>query len=658
MSEEIAEVLPDDSASQLQQSPAPKPDKRHTSVCWYFFKIPDRDEAIPQFLNCYFCQKPVKYNKKGSGNLTDHARNNHKMKFNEFQELTNDQETVISTSSRQTTLNLAKAHRFNEKLTNRLLIEWIIADTQAFIIAEKPAFLAFLQSLNPDYKPPKADSVKSNILSLYKQYKCSIKEELKNHGGKLSFTTDIWTSPSSVPFICVTVHYIDAEWNLKHFVLAFRHIPGKHTGVRISTVFCDILKEYDVLERTLCVTLDNASNNDTFIDDLISKNVLRDKECQVRCFPHVMNLAAQVSLQEFIDKIEPLRIAIKAIRYSPLKLDRLETFCGQEDPPLKFVKPILDVKTRWNSTFDMLERTIRLKSPLIRIFNEIAMEPRKSGEDPFPIFTHSDWETYRLISDLLRPFKEVTVEISGDSYPTFSTSLPLYNYLMDHLTSKGKVYDSYLSNIDEKKQGYEQLPSQELCDDLRSAASLANEKLTGYYDVQSDLAICATILDPRLNISYYELPEQTKAQNLRQMESAKMEVLHYYNEMGYKPKIPLVPVAEAIPTKSHFSLSRIYKKPKIVFDAVSCQVEQYCCMDPISENTNPLQWWKSNSDALPNLSEMARDVLAIPGSAVPSERTNSEAREMLPYTRNRLSPEVIEATLVSKSFLRGFGNKK
>jgi hypothetical protein len=27
---------------------------------------------------------------------------------------------------------------------------------------------------------------------------------------------------------------------------------------------------------------------------------------------------------------------------------------------------------------------------------------------------------------------------------------------------------------------------------------------------------------------------------------------------------------------------------------------------------------------------------------------------MLPYTRNRLSPEVIEATLVSKSFLRGY----
>jgi hAT family C-terminal dimerisation region len=43
---------------------------------------------------------------------------------------------------------------------------------------------------------------------------------------------------------------------------------------------------------------------------------------------------------------------------------------------------------------------------------------------------------------------------------------------------------------------------------------------------------------------------------------------------------------------------------------------------------------------------MARELLAIPGTAVPSERVNSEAREMLPYTRNRLGPEKIEATLV------------
>ena len=52
---------------------------------------------------------------------------------------------------------------------------------------------------------------------------------------------------------------------------------------------------------------------------------------------------------------------------------------------------------------------------------------------------------------------------------------------------------------------------------------------------------------------------------------------------------------------------------------------------------------------------MAQELLAIPGTAVPSERVNSEAREMLPYTRNRLGPEKIEATLVLKSYLRETG---
>ncbi len=52
---------------------------------------------------------------------------------------------------------------------------------------------------------------------------------------------------------------------------------------------------------------------------------------------------------------------------------------------------------------------------------------------------------------------------------------------------------------------------------------------------------------------------------------------------------------------------------------------------------------------------MAQELLAIPGTAVPSERVNSEAREMLPYTRNRLAPEKIEATLVLKSYLRETG---
>jgi hypothetical protein len=75
-------------------------------------------------------------------------------------------------------------------------------------------------------------------------------------------------------------------------------------------------------------------------------------------------------------------------------------------------------------------------------------------------------------------------------------------------------------------------------------------------------------------------------------------------------------------------------------------------MEVEPQETDILQWWKSKEAQLPNLARMAMFIHAIPGTAVPSERTNSEGREMLPYTRNRLGSDMVEATLVSKSYLR------
>ena len=53
---------------------------------------------------------------------------------------------------------------------------------------------------------------------------------------------------------------------------------------------------------------------------------------------------------------------MKKIRHSEILLNKLSSSCDAMN--ILFVKPILDVKTRWNSTCEMLEVAIKLKLAL------------------------------------------------------------------------------------------------------------------------------------------------------------------------------------------------------------------------------------------------------------------------------------------------------
>ena len=65
-----------------------------------------------------------------------------------------------------------------------------------------------------------------------------------------------------------------------------------------------------------------------------------------------------------------------------------------------------------------------------------------------------------------------------------------------------------------------------------------------------------------------------------------------------------------------------------------------------------LDYWKINSDRFPNLSRMARDYLAVPGTSTPSERAFSGGRQLITDFRSRLNGETITACMLFKSWKR------
>src|SRR6266481_5141710 len=73
-------------------------------------------------------------------------------------------------------------------------------------------------------------------------------DKLKLLDSRVSFTFDAGTSRAFDPYLTVTGHWIDTNWNLHKQVLAFQEIVGGHSGDNTSALLIDILGEYGLVD--------------------------------------------------------------------------------------------------------------------------------------------------------------------------------------------------------------------------------------------------------------------------------------------------------------------------------------------------------------------------------------------------------------------------
>jgi len=85
------------------------------------------------------------------------------------------------------------------------------------------------------------------------------------------------------------------------------------------------------------------------------------------------------------------------------------------------------------------------------------------------------------------------------------------------------------------------------------------------------------------------------------------------------------------------------------------EIQRYL-MEPTEDasdgNFDILNWWKVNKSRFEYLSEVARDVLAIPVSTVASESAFSTGGRILDPFRSSLTPQTVEALICTQNWLR------
>ncbi|KAL2931753.1 putative AC transposase, partial [Bienertia sinuspersici] len=428
------------------------------------------------------------------------------------------------------------------------------------------------------------------------------------HESRICLTCDGWTACTSRAYFALTAHFIDNDWKLNAFVLNFRRFPPPHDGESIFQFVKSLLNEWVIEKRK-----DVHSSSPLPLDG---------KYFHIRCAAHILNLIVQKGLQMIDASVKKLREVVRFIDSSDARLsafDKAILDCG--DRTSFRGKLVLDVTTRWNSTYNMIRRALDAKE---------AIDLFILRERELKMIFDEEWETIGNICDFLEPFYDITELFSGTQYPTSNS------YLACVINIEKLLYDSHKD------------PSNA----VRRMAKPTWEKFDKYWSEHSLILSFGLLLDPRykmacLNDLYSSLYVPVAVEGKAKNSQAHMVMQHSVSDSGPS------------------NLNRPFKAKKILknFNPHSCSsrtaksdVDSYLNLPFVVDydGFDILEYWKAQSVSYPTLALMARDILAIPITSVASESAFSAGGRILNKLRSSLLPKNVEILVTTRSWLFGF----
>ena len=436
----------------------------------------------------------------------------------------------------------------------------------------------------------------------------------------------MWTSDTGAPYMVVTAHWVNNEWNLKHAIIAFQRLPHPHTGEQIQNATFNVFQDFSITTKALTITIDNGANQVAAMR-LLSEKLLEELHIDfntIRCGAHTIALVVNAGLNKFKSIVDKVRAFVVEIQKSPKKEQELSTLAKNQN--IKYKKLIRDVKTRWNSTYSMLEAFLENKA----IIN--AMVSLNNNFEKLSL-TENEWKEIRVFCDFLKPFFEFTVEMSGSEYPTLGMLLLFLDHLLDHLKETIQNTES-------------QIPTW-----VKDIAKVMKQKFdTLSNNLDNTASYLALLLDPRYKTQI--IPNNIDIEMAKQL--LLTEFTSYQNFVNQEKEIndekeTDTAIVEEKRKPSGIMEQILQKKRKYNNSQSRNEVNEYLVIPVESQNVNPCKWWKHHKTQYPILSRIARDYICIPASSVSSEQAFSKSGELISKRRNRLGDRAIEACMCLNS---------
>ncbi|XP_029052819.2 zinc finger BED domain-containing protein 6-like [Osmia bicornis bicornis] len=509
---------------------------------------------------------------------------------------------------RKTEDAISKEKELSCRRRTKVLSYFICKAMMPLSIVENKAFQRFVKDLDPAYKCPSRDTLKTEIIDQYNSLSQNLKEKLKNRQN-LTITLNVWSNTSQTnKFLGITVHYVDNS-NLESIVLDFIKIPPSQ--IKKSNIV-------EGVENTLKTYLQNWSIEDNQIVAVITDNAvnisIETKNYYISCFAQTVESIAVNLINKTENFFKIIRSNVKrAIEDSKLS-NALRKMLDKRAIRRDCQKTlVLDNPEKWNSTLHMVETYLEL-SPFLNDKAEFKLDS-------------TEMEILKEAVVILRFVKELTDELSPDHHVTISEMIPLISCFQSSLnelelkTNFGKKSKSILSKEMKKFEKKE----------------------------ESLLCAQATLLDPRFKTIYFTdgfLPLLEKAKRCIITETTKHTTTPQNNSDDSDDSYNVDNESD-LPKgiwKEH--AKRIYKRTKTSHydDATINEELSKYLISKIEKDRkqNPFKVWEENKFLYPNLYTLAQKFLSPVVTVLPTEKLFSKTATIIMEETN------LSNTLLSK----------
>ncbi|XP_024190643.2 zinc finger BED domain-containing protein RICESLEEPER 3-like [Rosa chinensis] len=595
---------------QKRKEPANK------SPLWAHFtrcKLPNSDQRDTCWCTCNYCNEKVLCDSKknGTSSMWSHTRKcgTHPLYAESYHKQAKLNKDNVS--------GAATYHKYSRKRCDDRCIDMIIKDELPFRHVEKEGFEAFCKELEPQWPGMNRKQVAKGVL--------------------------------------------DSDWKLHKRIINFCTITS-HKGEEIGRVVEQCLRQWEIT-KVFTITVDNASANDVVVAYMMRRLrgyktlMFGGQFLHLRCACHIINLIVRDGLKELEAGIDAIWNCAKYVRSSSQRLDKFREFAVLEQCRANANVP-LDVITRWNNTYLMLEAALKYETVFGRMAEEDSQfkayfdETDKNGRSRAGPPSNEDWRNAQAFCLFLKKFYEATVKLSA-------LKKIITNILFVEIISLQTEIDKAMNAEDEVLK--------------RVATSMKTKfnKYWGSFESVNKIIMIANVLDPRYKLQWAKVAMEKVDASYETINSIqgdlKKILLNMYDEYkGSKGSNQTEQsMAEDFGLDGDDDLENLDEVSRQIArermaeqsQCIRNEVDQYLSdkyVSLLAKNFEIHKWWKANEQTYPVLSKLAKDIFAIPRSTVASENAFSLGSGVVDPFRASLSPKMVEALVCTSDWLKSY----